>query len=428
MEKLQSNFSTTNSSLPKQPLYAGGFLLLDAEHWTFIIATLLVLICLFGLVGNLCVIAILLHNARKAKPSLIHSLILNLAISDLLLLLFAVPFRAASFSRSSLNMGWLVCKTTDWFTHACMSAKSITIAITAKACYMYASNPAKQVNIGNLTILALLMGIWVVSAVLPLPEWFFTDASQVDNSFACLMNVPEQAQEMMATFVKLFPVLVYCIPFTIAFLYFWKAYGQCQRRGTKTQNLRNQIRSRRLTLMLLSVTVTFSILWLPEWVCWLWKWHQQPRGPAPPQVFLTFAHILMFSLSFINPLIFLVMSEEFKEGFKDVWKHLTSKKSLHVQDIQDQGPLSSEVLPDSSTPSPGLGPPEKPETNDQIEQSSLQNFGSQDSKENPVLPDVEQFWHGREANPLDQDNDPTPWEHEGEHGTIVSSKSDTNTK
>ncbi|KAM5171955.1 G-protein coupled receptor 151 [Mantella aurantiaca] len=415
MEKLQGNFSTTNSSLPKQTLYAGGFLPLDADEWTLVILILLILICLLGLVANVCVIAVLLHNARKSKPSLIHSLILNLNISDLLLLMFSVPFRAAAYSRSSLNLGWFVCKTSDWFIHTCMSAKSITIAIAARVCFMYASNPAKQVNIGHLMIFAVLMCTWLVAAVLPLPEWFFTDARQVDSLFICLMNIPAQAQEIMAIFVKLYPVFVYCIPFTIAFFNFWKAYKQCQHRGTKTQNLRNQIRSRKLTVMLLSVTVTFCILWLPEWISWLWIWHKPASGPSPPQAFVTLAQILMFSMSCINPLIFLVMSEDFKEGFRDVWKQRTSKKSLDGNDIQEQGALNSEVIADSTSPGPDSF--EEPANIDKVEQSSSQqNFGSQDSKENPVLPDVEQFWNERESNPSEQNNDPIPWEHE-EKGT-----------
>ncbi|XP_075062099.1 G-protein coupled receptor 151 [Mixophyes fleayi] len=423
MEKTPANVSTMNSSLPRETHYAGGFQPLQVDEWTFVIPTLLVLICLIGLVGNLCVIAILLHNARKAKPSLIHSLILNLSFSDLLLLMFSVPFRAAAYSRSTLNLGWFVCRTADWFTHSCMSAKSITIAIVASACFLYASNPAKQVNISQLAICAVMMCTWLVAAILPLPEWFFTDAKQIDGSIVCLISIPVQAQELMAIFVKLYPIVVYCIPFTIAFFYFWRAHAQCQRRGTKTQNLRNQIRSKRLTMMLLSVSVTFAIMWLPEWISWLWIWHQPPGALPPPQAFVSLAQISMFSLSCINPLIFLVMSEEFKEGFKDVWKRLTSKKSLAVHDSPDQGALNSEVLPDS-TPSPGPDPEQHP-TNGFVEKSySQENIGSPDSKENPVLPDVEQFWHEREAHPSDHDNDPIPWEHQ-EQNTVSSEKSVT---
>ncbi|KAG9490711.1 hypothetical protein GDO78_006173 [Eleutherodactylus coqui] len=424
---METNFSTVDSNFPKQTLYAFGFQPLDLGEWTFITPTLLALICILGLAGNLCVISILFHNSRKAKPSMIHSLILNLSISDLLLM-FSVPFRVAVYSRSTLTVSWFVCRTADWFTHACMSVKSFTIAIVAKACFIYTSDPAKQVTISQVTICAVMMSTWVVASILPLPECFFTDAKQNYSSVICLISISSQAREIMAIFVKLYPLFVYLIPFTIAFFYFRRAYGQCQRRGTKTQNLRNQMRSRRLTMMLLSVTVTFCIMWLPEWISWLWFWHQPLGGPSPPQAFMTLAQVLMLSLSCINPFIFLVMSEEFKEGFKDVWKHLTSKKSLDVKgqdedDVKDKGALTPEVPLDSS-PSPDHLP-EHPTTNGFMEQScSQQEFGSQDSKENPVLPDVEQFWNEREANPADQSNDPTPWENEGKD-TVGSEMSST---
>ncbi|XP_069812927.1 G-protein coupled receptor 151 [Dendropsophus ebraccatus] len=418
---METNFSTLDSSFPMQALYALGFQPLDLGEWTFVTPTILVLICLLGLTGNLCVISILLYNSRKAKPSLIHSLILNLSVSDLLLLMFSVPFRAAAYSPSIVAVGWFVCKTADWFTHVCMSVKSFTIAIVARSCFIYASNPAKQVTIPQVTICAVMLSTWVVASVLPLPECFFTGAKQNDSSVICLLDIPPQAQEMMAIFVKLYPFFVYLIPFTIAFFYFRRAYGQCQRRGTKTQNLRNQMRSRRLTIMLLTVTITFCIFWLPEWVSWLWFWHQLLSGPPPPQAFITLAQVLMLSLSCINPFIFLIMSEEFKEGFKDVWKRLISKKSLVVKDKdeddeKDKGALTPEEVPPDSVSSPDPVP-EQPITDDNEEQScSQQNFGSQDSKENPVLPDVEQFWHEREANPSDQNNDPIPWEHDDATG------------
>ncbi|KAG8439257.1 hypothetical protein GDO86_005467, partial [Hymenochirus boettgeri] len=408
MEKLGTNFSTTNSSLAKEPLYVGGFQTLENGDWTFVIPTLLVVICLVGVTGNLCVISVLLHNTRKAKPTFIHSLILNLCVSDLLLLLFSVPFKIAAYFKSTLSFAWLLCRTADWYTHACMSSKSITIALIAKACFMYASNPAKQVNIKQHTVCAVLLSTWLVATTLPLPEWIFAVPEHSDGPPVCILDIPVQARELMAIYVKLYPVIVYCIPFTVAFFYFWRAYGKSQRRGTKTQNLRNQIRSRRLTIMLLSITITFSIMWLPEWISWLWVWHQSPGGPSPPQAFKVLAQIFMFSLSSINPLIFLFMSEEFKESFKDMWKHFTSKKSIAAPNVpdQEQGQVNGED-PLESTPSL------EPEKNGLTEQScSQQNFGSQESKENPVLPDVEQFWHERETNLTDQDNDPIPWEHQ----------------
>ncbi|XP_039766260.1 G-protein coupled receptor 151 [Ornithorhynchus anatinus] len=405
-----------NTSRP-QFHFSGGYQPHDSHEWRRVIPALLAAICLLGFTGNLCVICTLLYGARKKKPSMIHSLILNLSAADLSLLLFSAPFRAAVYSRGAWNLSWFACKSADWFAHTCMVAKSLTTAVVARVCFLYARNPAKQGHLNQGTVWAVLLAIWGTAALLPLPEWFFTTFRHEAGVGVCVMDVPAPAQRFVYVFGKLYPLLAFGFPLLFSGFYFWKAYGQCRRRGTKTQNLRNQMRSRRLTVMLLSVTVTAAILWLPEWSAWLWVWNLREGSPAPPQGLIALCQVSMFAISAADPLIFLVMSEEFKEGFKSLWKWLTSKRALPVPGspaaVQAGRP---QVLPDAGPP-PDSGLPnserEKPEC--------LPKEESVEKKENPVLPDVEQFWHERDSGPSAQDNDPIPWEHE-EQETVGSEK------
>ncbi|KAM8764765.1 G-protein coupled receptor 151 [Rhynchonycteris naso] len=388
--------------------FAGGYLPSDSKDWRTIVPALLVAVCLVGFVGNLCVIGLLLHSAWKGKPSLIHSLILNLSLADLSLLLFSAPVRAAAYSRGVWDLGWFVCKSSDWFIHTCMAAKSLTIVAVAKVCFMYASDPAKQVSIHSCTIWAVLLAIWAVASLLPLPECFFSTTRLHGGVEMCLVDVPAVAEDFMSMFGKLYPLLVFCLPLLFASFYFWKAYGQSQKRGTKTQNLRNQLRSKQLTVMLLSMAVTSAVLWLPEWIAWLWTWHRRAGGPAPPQGFIALSQVLMFSISSANPLIFLVMSGEFKEGVKGLWKWMITKKQPAGSESQQPPAGNSWVLPDSAPcPESPTSIPEKAKAG-----SSSSRKEKADKAEIPVLPDVEQFWHERDTVPYVQDSDPIPWEHE----------------
>ncbi|XP_011365786.1 G-protein coupled receptor 151 [Pteropus medius] len=401
-----SNSSTMNVSFAHLH-FAGGYLPSDSKDWRTIVPALLVAVCLVGFVGNLCVIGILLHSAWKRKPSLIHSLILNLSLADLCLLLFSAPVRATAYSRAAWDLGWFVCKSSDWFIHTCMAAKSLTIVAVARVCFMYASNPAKQVSIHNCTIRSVLAAIWVVASLLPLPEWFFSTIRLHAGVEMCLVEVPAVAEKFMSVFGKLYPLLVFCIPLLFACFYFWRAYGQCQKRGTKTQNLRNQMRSKQLTVMLLSIAITSAVLWLPEWIAWLWMWHLKAGGLAPPQGFIALSQVLMFSISSANPLIFLVMSEEFKEGLKGLWKWMITKN--HPASSESRGPPAGnlEVLPDH-VPSP-----ESPTSVPEKEKAGSPSSGKEKTEQAAilVLPDVEQFWHERDTVSCVQDDDPTPWEH-----------------
>ncbi|XP_043925080.1 G-protein coupled receptor 151 [Protopterus annectens] len=414
MEKLTSdgtNFSTINSSVDQQHYFAGGYQPIKSTELKFLVQTILVLICVTGFAGNVFAAGVLIHIIRKGKPSLINSLILNLSTADLFILSFVVPFRAAIYSKPTWNAGWFICKTSDWFLHSCMVAKSLTTAVVAKACFMYASNPSKQVNIKYQTIFTIILPIWILAFVFPIPHWLFTTLKYKTDMVMCILNIPETGSLFLSVFVKLYPIFVFCIPLFFAFFYFWRAYGRCQRRGTKTQNLRNQIRSRRLTLMLLYITMAFTIMWLPEWISWLWMWHVHWTRYSLPAAFTAFSHIIMFCISLVDPIIFLVMNEEFRESCKGLCKRITWKKThISTESRGTQVNMSLEGPPPESVQA------EQQQANQEKELSTThENSESPKSKkENPTFPDVEQFWHDREISSPSQDNDPTPWEHEGE--------------
>ncbi|XP_002710194.3 G-protein coupled receptor 151 [Oryctolagus cuniculus] len=402
-----SNSSTMNVSFAHLH-FAGGYLPLDSKDWRTVIPALLVAVCLVGFLGNLCVIGILLHSARKGKPSMIHSLILNLSLADLSLLLFSAPVRATAYSKGVWDLGWFVCKSSDWFIHTCMAAKSLTIVAVAKVCFMYASDPAKQVGNYRRTLCWVLVAIWAVAGLLPLPEWFFSTTRNQAGVEMCLMDVPAVAEVFVSMFGKLYPLLVFCLPLLFASFYFWRAYGQCKKKGSKTHNLRNQMRSKQLTTMLLITAVTSALLWLPEWIAWLWVWHLKAGGPTPPQGFIALSQVLVFSISSANPLIFLMMSEEFKAGLKGLWKWTVTKKSPIVSESQEIAAGNPQVLPDElPSPESRISTPGKEKTG-----SPSSGREKTEKAEIPVLPDVEQFWHERDTVPSEQDNDPVPWEHE----------------
>uniref|UniRef100_A0A8C3WSF5 GPCR-2037 n=1 Tax=Catagonus wagneri TaxID=51154 RepID=A0A8C3WSF5_9CETA len=400
-----SNSSTMNVSFAHLH-FAGGYLPLDSKGWRSTVPALLVAVCLVGFVGNLCVIGVLLRSSWKGKPCMIHPLLLNLSLADLSLLLFAAPVRATAYSRGVWDLGWFVCKSSEWFTHTCMAARSLTIVAVAKVCGTYARDPARQVSTHHRTLWSVLGAIWAVASLLPLPEWLFSTTRHHAGVDMCLVEVPAVAQGFVSVFGKLYPLLVFCLPSLFASFYLWRAYGQCQQRGTETPNLGHQVRSRQLTVMLLSMAVTSALLWLPQWVAWLWTWHLKAGGPAPPQGFIALSQLLMFSISSANPLIFLLMSEEFKEGLEGLWRWVISKKHPTASASQETPAGDSQAFP-ANVPESPAATPEKAKAG-----SPSSSREKTDKAEMPSLPDVEQFWHERDTAPCARNGDPVPWEHE----------------
>ncbi|XP_015204793.2 G-protein coupled receptor 151 [Lepisosteus oculatus] len=414
MDKLPTssfNFSTANSSAHK-PTFpeGGGYQHLDSPELKALIPAVLGVICALGFAGNLTAIGVLVTNARKGKLSLINSLILNLTLADGLVLAFGAPFKAAAYAKASWTLGWFVCKTCDWFLHSCMAAKSFTVAVMAKACFRYVSNPTKQVTIRYKTILSILLLCWLLACLVPLPHWLFATLRREGVGLLCVQVIPASASDFMSVYVYLYPLVAFCLPLCFALLYFWRAYRRCQRRGTKTQNLRTQIRSRKLTVMLLSLALTSGTMWLPEWISWVWMRHAAPGGPVPPPLFALSSQLLMFSISLVNPLVILSMSEEFREGYKGLWRRLTLRKH---QPQQKQGPQAAAATVPPPSPRPeALANTAPPPGNQPDEPRAEPEPDSPPNKDGIVLPDVEQFWHEREAGSADPENDPIPWEHQ----------------
>ncbi|KAK1343430.1 hypothetical protein QTO34_016210 [Cnephaeus nilssonii] len=363
--------------------------------------------CIGGRRSNSCVLIEPCHPTRQTSPSSPHSLMLHMKLAEVPFCRYC-PLACYRVRQRCLGSGLVCLQILDWFIHTCMAAKSLTTVAMAKVCFMYARDPAKQVSIHSCTIWSVLAAIWAVASLLPLPECFFSTTRLHAGVEMCLVDVPAVAEVFMSIFGKLYPLLVFCLPLFFASFYFWRAYGQCQRRGTKTRHLRNQMRSKRLTVMLLSMATTSAVLWLPEWVAWLWMWHLKAGSPTPPQGFIALSQVLMFSISSANPLIFLVMSGEFKESLKGLWKWMITKKHAAAAESEEPPAGDSEALPDNlPSPESPVSIPEEEKTG-----SPASRRERSQKAEMPILPDVEQFWHERDTNPCEQDNDPIPWEHE----------------
>lgn len=436
MDKLVgSNATVENNSLNKWTFNEPGLIHhRDTNELRVLVPTILGVICVLGVACNLTAMVILFSNAHRGKLSLINSLIFNLMFADGMVLMFTVPFRAVSYSKASWNLGWVVCKTADWFLHSCMVAKSLTVAFMAKACSQYVSNPTRQVSIHLGAILVILFFIWLSACSVTIPLWLFAGMHREIHGLVCELTVPPEAKDFMSVYVKAYPLAVFCAPLSFALMYFWKAYGHCQRRSSKSQNLRTQIRSRRLTLMLFSLTLAMALLWLPQWVVWVWERHLaeketegvQPLNSSPPLFLALSAQLLTFSLSLVNPLIVLFLSEEFRESYRGLWRRLTLRKqpppkpksgphnptSLHspCPRPETSGQLrgergvhlsSSQEISSEAQPTIEQG---KPRWDGEADRASL--------KDGIVLPDVEQFWQDRETGLNTDENDPVPWENQ----------------
>ncbi|XP_029463647.1 probable G-protein coupled receptor 151 [Rhinatrema bivittatum] len=386
------NFRTMNSS--QYVFFAGGLQSSEAsKDVTVFLPLLFTVVCLIGFAGNLLVIAILIHDFRKGKSSAVNVLVIHLCSTDLLLLLFCIPVRIVTYAKQSWVLGGFACRTADWFLHSCLIVKSFTLAAIGQARYKHVVTPPKFLSLNKKHLVGLLFFVWSLAFLLPLPHLIFTQTERNPNGIFCSFEVPPYASNFMDVFSKTYPLLVYVLPMCFTFSCYVRALRRRKERRNRVPNPRQL--SRKITSMLLSVSLTFEAMWLPDWIVWIWARHSPFGSLQPPTALMVLAQVIVFLNSTINPGIFLAVSDEFREGFKSVWPVLPCGLCRR-HGSSPAGEKGAEMVTSTIRSLQDLQP--VPEA------SGL--------KEEKILPDVEHFWQDRRNTTAGEENDPMPWEHQ----------------
>lgn len=361
---------------------------------TVVLPLFLSLVCLVGFSGNLLLLAILIQDFRRGKCSVVNCLVVNVGGTDLLLVLFCIPVRIVTYAQQSWLFGGFVCRTTEWFLHSCLTAKSFTLAAIAQARYRHVVTPPKSQVFSRRQVLLVLVPTWALSLLLPLPHLLFTQLRIAKEGLTCSFDTPDYASSFMNVFSKIYPLLAYVLPMSFSFCCYMRALRRKERknRGPNPGTLGS-----RVTSMLMSVSLAFDAMWLPEWIVWVWSRHSSYGLLQPPNALMVLAQVILFLNCTINPAVFLAVSDEFREGVKNVWttcKRCDGSGPSRGENGSDVVVSTFQSLNDLHSPS--------------------SHRASQDSKmrEDKILPDVEHFWQDRRNTTSGEENDPMPWEHQ----------------
>ena len=278
------------------------------------------LVFVIGVIGNFLVILTFIRWGEKS--ALKHLFILNLAITDVITLLFALPVTIMG-TFISWPFGKVTCKYiypitdvvigTSVFTMVCISLERYR-AIE----YPLAAKPTKFV------CKLILIGVWIVSYVaVGLPLSFYL---QLGRGFwverACTLAWP--STEVGKIYYVQRTLILYIIPTIIILGVYLRVNDTLQKNlrfieGTlRGQTRRNRIREqRRLIRMFLVIFIAFAICFLPVHVLSLVLVFYTKIG-----TWKGFGHVVIacmlftFANSACNPVILATMSGDFRKRFK----------------------------------------------------------------------------------------------------------------
>ena len=291
------------------------------------------LLTIIGLIGNSLVIATI-----RRTPSLhttTNFLLLNLAIADLLTLLFGIPNAlAVSLGHPSGSTGTYLCVflTKGNVCGQTAAVSILTIASVAVERYnaiLYPLRVGKLLKKENLRY--LLVAIWLCGTVITLPMFIKT----VYLRHGCVLKWNRKGIVSYIgalIFILSIPTFIICFCYTqvIKDLYFKDTVVPL---GVSRQQ---EIRSKqKIVKMLLLVTVLFVVCFGTFTMIWLLFELRQV-----PTVGYNAAVQLLYAQSTVNPIIYTVQSTNFRNGLMDILRIRTSGKHNKRNVDEEAGPIS----------------------------------------------------------------------------------------
>ncbi|KAI2798198.1 hypothetical protein BLOT_013316 [Blomia tropicalis] len=294
-------------------------------------------ICVLGVCGNTLVCFVVARN--PAMHTVTNVFIANLALSDILLCIFAVPFTPLYLlAYKSWVFGTALCHLLPFAQGVSIYISAFTlmsIAIDRYFVIMYPLKPRMKMKICVLIIAA----IWLTTSILTWPYAHFMQLIELNVENSPSSNIPETGGE--AIFYcderwpydgtrKMFGISTTILQFVIPFIIITFCYVQvCGKLWDRAKTIPGNVsarreeqereRTRKTNGMLISMVSIFVISWLPLNIHNLLMdfYEETSHWPHQQTVFL-FVHATAVSSAIYNPWIYAWLNDNFRKEFKAI--------------------------------------------------------------------------------------------------------------
>jgi hypothetical protein len=267
-----------------------------------------------GTFGN---IFIFVSIMRKKKRKISDYFIINLTITDLLCCVVSIPFDIMELTVQRWSLGLFMCKLVYPLQTILMAVSVGTLLFMAFERHRAIMHPLRPKVRGKYALLTII-SLWVTAIVLVCP---YMVVLKIDGS-KCIEDWPG------VLYVKAFTasvfVLLYVTPLSVIVAAYIRvgmklakgnttirhAFGASDagRRMFENRSRRNV----RVVTIFVSAVIAFALCLLPFHIMWLWYDFGDARNYRHYNDLLTFANILVYSNSAINPFIFGALSKKFR--------------------------------------------------------------------------------------------------------------------
>ncbi|KAH8258518.1 hypothetical protein KR038_010130 [Drosophila bunnanda] len=274
-----------------------------------------------GLLGNGLVILVVVANQQMRSTT--NLLIINLAVSDILFVIFCVPFTATDYVLPEWPFGNAWCKFVQYMIVVTCHCSVYTLVLMSFDRFLAVVHPVTSMSLRterNATLAIMCAWITIVTTAIPVALSHSVRIYQYHGSAgtACVFSTEEEVWSLVGFQISFF-LSSYVAPLTlICFLYIgmlarlWKSAPGCKPSAESRKG------KRRVTRMVVVVVLAFAICWLPIHVILVLKALDLYGASHLSVIIQIISHVVAYTNSCINPILYAFLSDNFRKAFRKV--------------------------------------------------------------------------------------------------------------
>lgn len=290
------------------------------EPLTIALIVLYSIVFFVGLLGNIFVIITVFHY--KHMRTLTNVFLVNLAISDLLVVLFCIPITLGTSVYKDYVYGIGMCKLTSFLQGSAISVSSLSLLTISINRFIAIHRPLRaRIIFSKRRVYFVIVAIWCMSFSVFVPllvvnEIQNTGIPSFFNRRICSEkwdqpNGKKSYDIMVFICIFLIPMLAMVFSYTKISLVLWRTQDKAI-----TQTRRVILQRRRTVKLLICVVVIFCVCWLPYNITNIWlEFEVSQAGLVVSTQVYPLLQLLGISNSAINPICYCMMSSGFQKAF-----------------------------------------------------------------------------------------------------------------
>ncbi|CAB3375347.1 Hypothetical predicted protein [Cloeon dipterum] len=291
-----------------------------AEVVSILVPILFGIIIVIGLIGNALVVVVVSANAQMRSTT--NLLIINLAVADLLFIIFCVPFTASDYILTYWPFGDVWCSVVQYLIVVTAYASVYTLVLMTVDRFLAVVYPIKSMSVRTERHAVMAIAVlWVLIVTSAVPVYYshgerhyiFKDEEHIVCVF--LDHEYQWAVFQISFFVTSYvlPLALICGLYLGILLRLWRGVAPGGRVSAESRRGK-----RRVTRMVVVVVATFAICWCPIQLILVLKSLNRYDISAGGIIAQIVSHVLAYMNSCVNPILYAYLSENFRKAFSKV--------------------------------------------------------------------------------------------------------------